>query len=88
VPQDSAGTIATSPKSPAASSLALASRVDRVFATLVDALVGLTVAIPVGIWTGALGGILSLADMLFILRKDRRCIHDLVAGTQVLNVER
>lgn len=26
----------------------------------------------------------SLIDVLFIFRKDRRCVHDLIAGTQVM----
>jgi uncharacterized RDD family membrane protein YckC len=31
-----------------------------------------------------LGGLLTLADDLFIFRPDRRCIHDLVVGTRVV----
>lgn len=31
-----------------------------------------------------LGGIYSLTDICFIFREDRRCIHDLIAGTQVI----
>lgn len=31
-----------------------------------------------------LGGIFSLADVLSIFREDRRCLHDLIAGTQVV----
>ncbi|MGB3608746.1 MAG: RDD family protein [Cellvibrio sp.] len=31
-----------------------------------------------------LGPLLSLIDVLFIFRSDRRCVHDLIAGTQVL----
>jgi uncharacterized RDD family membrane protein YckC len=30
------------------------------------------------------GGIYSLVDVLFIFRADRRCIHDLLAGTKVV----
>lgn len=30
------------------------------------------------------GPLLSLIDILFIFRQDRRCVHDLIAGTQVL----
>jgi len=32
------------------------------------------------------GGLFSLVNILFVFRKDRRCIHDLVAGTQVIKV--
>jgi uncharacterized RDD family membrane protein YckC len=32
------------------------------------------------------GQFLPLADVLLIFRKDRRCAHDLIAGTQVLQV--
>lgn len=31
-----------------------------------------------------IGALLSLIDILFIFRKDKRCIHDLIADTQVL----
>jgi uncharacterized RDD family membrane protein YckC len=30
------------------------------------------------------GGIVSLVNILFIFRKDRRCLHDLIGGTQVV----
>lgn len=33
-----------------------------------------------------IGQILPLVDLLFIFRKDRRCVHDLIAGTQVVRV--
>ncbi len=32
------------------------------------------------------GQFLPMVDILFIFRKDRRCVHDLIAGTQVLRV--
>ncbi len=31
-----------------------------------------------------IGGVLSLVDVLFIFRQDRRCVHDLIAGTRVV----
>ena len=31
-----------------------------------------------------LGGLLSIANVLFIFRADRRCVHDLIAGTKVV----
>jgi uncharacterized RDD family membrane protein YckC len=41
------------------------------------------------IWVAALvpfiGNIVVLVDILFIFRGDRRCLHDLIAGTKVVN---
>lgn len=34
-----------------------------------------------------LGPLLSTIDVLFIFRSDRRCVHDLIAGTQVVRCE-
>jgi uncharacterized RDD family membrane protein YckC len=34
----------------------------------------------------AIGNILPLLDVLFIFREDRRCLHDLIAGTKVVKV--
>lgn len=34
-----------------------------------------------------LGNILIIVDVLFIFRSDRRCIHDLIAGTRVVRVK-
>lgn len=31
-----------------------------------------------------LGSILPLVDVLFVFRQDRRCVHDLIAGTKVV----
>lgn len=33
------------------------------------------------------GGILNLVDVLFIFRDDRRCVHDLIAGTRVVEYQ-
>jgi uncharacterized RDD family membrane protein YckC len=33
-----------------------------------------------------LGAVLSLVDVLFIFRQDRRCVHDHIAGTRVVAV--
>ncbi len=33
------------------------------------------------------GGIFALVDILFIFREDRRCIHDLIAGTKVVAMD-
>ena len=32
------------------------------------------------------GGIFSIVDIGMIFKKDRRCLHDLIAGTQVLKI--
>lgn len=32
------------------------------------------------------GNFLALADSLFIFRKNKRCVHDLIAGTKVIKV--
>ena len=32
-----------------------------------------------------IGGLLGLIDFLFIFREDRRCVHDLIAGTKVVS---
>ena len=41
---------------------------------------GILGAVPV------VGGCYSLVDVLFIFREERRCIHDLIAGTSVVDV--
>jgi len=45
--------------------------------SFVNSLIG---AIPL------IGNVYSLVDVLFIFREDRRCIHDLIAGTKVVKV--
>ena len=42
-------------------------------------LVMLVAVIPI------IGGLLGLIDFLFIFREDRRCVHDLIAGTKVVS---
>lgn len=37
-------------------------------------------------WVPGIGGVIGLADVLFIFRGDRRCLHDLLAGTKVIDV--
>jgi uncharacterized RDD family membrane protein YckC len=32
-----------------------------------------------------IGGLLGVIDFLFIFREDRRCVHDLIAGTKVVS---
>jgi uncharacterized RDD family membrane protein YckC len=39
---------------------------------------------PIAGLLGALGRLFALVDVLFIFRRDRRCIHDLIAGTRVV----
>jgi uncharacterized RDD family membrane protein YckC len=34
------------------------------------------------------GAVVSLADMLFIFRPDRRCLHDHIAGTRVVELDK
>ncbi|UKE68407.1 RDD family protein [Xanthomonas cerealis pv. cerealis] len=34
------------------------------------------------------GNVYALLDALFIFRHDKRCLHDIIAGTQVVNVRR
>jgi uncharacterized RDD family membrane protein YckC len=34
-----------------------------------------------------LGGLLAVVDVLFVFRRDRRCLHDLVAGTRVVRTD-
>jgi uncharacterized RDD family membrane protein YckC len=39
-------------------------------------------------WPAALVGLIALCDCLFIFRDDRRCLHELIAGTKVVRVLR
>ena len=32
-----------------------------------------------------IGGVLSIINVLFIFRADKRCVHDMIAGTRVVN---
>jgi uncharacterized RDD family membrane protein YckC len=41
-------------------------------------------ALPMLPW---LGGLLALVNVLFVFRRDRRCLHDLVAGTRVVRTD-
>ena len=34
-----------------------------------------------------IGGLFGIVDSLFIFRKDKRCVHDLIAGTIVVDAE-
>ena len=34
-----------------------------------------------------IGSFLGLLDVLFIFRQDRRCLHDMVAGTEVISLK-
>lgn len=42
--------------------------------------------LPVNVATlvPVLGSILTVVDVLFVFRQDRRCVHDLIAGTKVV----
>jgi uncharacterized RDD family membrane protein YckC len=163
VEQDSVGSLEASPETQAASPLVLSSRVDRLLAIIVDVVIGLAVAAPVSLYTGAydavfhgqltsslyleitlvswgwyflvnsywlikygqtvgkrllgirisdaqteavppfwrllvriavpsfaaraglIGSAFDLVDILLIFGKNRRCIHDLIAGTRVVD---
>ncbi len=41
-------------------------------------------ALPMLPWVG---GLLAAVDVLFVFRRDRRCLHDLVAGTRVVRTD-
>ena len=44
------------------------------------------------LWVGSqvpiVGPFVGLIDVLFIFRSDKRCVHDLIAGTKVINATR
>ncbi|MFI5347568.1 MAG: RDD family protein [Elusimicrobiota bacterium] len=45
--------------------------------------------VAVGVLIGMIprvGPFYALADILFIFRRDRRCLHDLIAGTRVVKI--
>jgi uncharacterized RDD family membrane protein YckC len=44
----------------------------------------LAVALPL---IPVVGGLVTLIDVLFVYRHDRRCVHDLVAGTKVIRAD-
>jgi uncharacterized RDD family membrane protein YckC len=54
------------------------------FLTLVGARYGATWLL--GLIPG-IGGLYRLVDVLFIFRNDRRCLHDWIAGTKVINAQ-
>ena len=54
------------------------------FLTLVGARYGSTWLISL---IPGVGNLYGLVDALFVFRNDRRCVHDLIAGTKVINVE-
>lgn len=39
-----------------------------------------------GFMPGGLGALLGILDILFIFRDDKRCVHDLIAGTKVIDL--
>ena len=39
-----------------------------------------------GLFLGNAGSIVGTLDMLFVFRRDKRCLHDLMAGTKVVRV--
>lgn len=61
-------------------------RVDRQPTSGMDTIVKRIIPVQVIGMIPILGGIFSLIDMLFIFREDRRCIHDLIAGTEVITL--
>lgn len=38
------------------------------------------------VYIPVIGQYISILNYLFVFRKNRRCLHDLIAGTQVINV--
>ena len=52
---------------------------------------GLPVTLFVGMWAGAIAYpliVFGLIDSALVFRRDRRCLHDLIAGTKVVAVAR
>lgn len=44
--------------------------------------------LPLGVITyvGTLGSLIALVDILFVFSVDRRCLHDIIAGSKVIKV--
>lgn len=45
------------------------------------------VPIQLGSLIPVIGNVIGLVDVVFIFRNDRRCLHDLIAGTKVINAK-
>jgi uncharacterized RDD family membrane protein YckC len=59
-------------------------RMDRRATTFMDCFVKRTLPIQLLGLIPIIGGFISLIDALMIFKADRRCLHDLIAGTEVV----